>query len=98
MPSRNVLDYFIFNKMDIFHKAIGGGKKKQFCIPSENYKSSPIWHTKTNSPGLLFQPPESEFLVTAFHNWNTYHNVYQVYFQHSVPKGHQNNVLSGKTK
>lgn len=53
---------------------------------------------KRNSPVLLFPPPESEFLVTVFHNWNTYHNVYQVYFQHYVPEGHQNYLLSGRTK
>lgn len=78
-----------------------GEKATWASTANENYNSSPGWQQLTrlapppkgNSPGLLFQPPESEFLATVFHNWNTYHNVSQVYFQHYVPAAHQNHLL-----
>lgn len=93
-----VPDYFRVNKMDILRKENGREKRQLICTSNENYNSSQFWRPKRNLPGLLFQPPESEFLVTVFHNWNTYHNVYQAYFQHYVPEGHQNELLPGRTK
>ena len=84
----------------MLHNVNGAGAGEggnQFCTSNEN-DDIQFGASRRNSPGLSFQPPESEFLVTVFRNWNTYHNVYQVYFQHYVPEGHQNYLLSGKTK
>lgn len=87
--------------MRTLHKATGGGEGnlgqhrqwKLQQLPRLATAHQVGTPTKGNSPGLLFQPPESEFLATVFHNWNTYHNVSQVYFQHYVPAAHQNHLL-----
>lgn len=87
--------------MDTLHNvngAGGGGEAINSAPPMKTTIDTQFGTSRRNSPGLLFQPPESEFLVTVFRNWNTYHNVYQVYFQHYAPEGHQNYFLSGKTK